>query len=349
MSTLSPNMGLLISTIGVDSGLLWEQNLNASELILDGHNHIPGFGVQIPPAGLNINSALTFNNQPATNLQAAIFTAQASYSINGSIYFSGVDLYANDLSGNVIKVTSGGSVNATTSGISSGTATAAFVSSVLVVNSATATPANIQAGSLLVGNNTANSNFCALQVPAALAANYNFVLPPGYPGATSFLQMDTSGNVTGSINVSGGISTSNIAANAVTRPKLAAVNQQISPSSGSFTTNSTTFTGVTNLAVTITTSGRPVMLMLQSDGGGVGSSTQWSVSANHQSFIQILRGATVIANYIFQNTGLSIIAPPAAFLDTPAAGTYTYDIQMKSDSAGAFCGLEFAVLIAYEL
>src|SRR5665213_2922311 len=129
MSVLSPNMGLLISTVGTDSGLLWEQNLNASELILDGHNHTPGFGVQIPPAGLNINSSLSFQNQQAINLQAAVFTPQNSVTTTFSAYFSGVDFYVTDGSGNVIQMTTGGSVNATTSGISSGSATASFVTS----------------------------------------------------------------------------------------------------------------------------------------------------------------------------------------------------------------------------
>ena len=164
----TPNMGLQQPTIGVDSGLAWETDLNANSSILDLHNHTPGNGTQIPPAGLNINSALTFNNQQATNLQAVVFTAQATLATLSALYEVGPNLYYNDGSGNVIQITSGGTVNATSSGITSGTATASFVSSVLTVNFASNTPANIKGGSLLLGNNSAGSNYLTLSPPNAI-------------------------------------------------------------------------------------------------------------------------------------------------------------------------------------
>ena len=55
----TPNMNLPESIVNVDSGLTWEQNLNKSLTIIDGHNHTTGYGVPIPPAGLNINSDLS--------------------------------------------------------------------------------------------------------------------------------------------------------------------------------------------------------------------------------------------------------------------------------------------------
>lgn len=213
MSIITPEMGLTLSTIGTDSGLTWEQNLNASLLTIDNHNHTPGNGNQITPSGLNINATLTFNGQLATGLQAAQFTPQTSLGTLGAIYVSGADLFFNDTAGNVVQITSGGTVNATSSGISSGTATASFVSGVLVVNSASNTPANIQAGSLLLGNNVASSKYLTLQPPSAMAANTTVTLPT-IPSSTNFMQLDSSGNMSASIPVSAGLTTSNLSASA---------------------------------------------------------------------------------------------------------------------------------------
>jgi microcystin-dependent protein len=227
MAVLTPNMGLLQPTIAVDTGLTWEQDVNANSMVLDGHNHSPGNGVQIPPSGLNINGPLTFQNQQAIALQAAVFTEQASLSTINAL-FVGTDgnLYFNDgASDPSIQITSGGRVNATSSGISSGTATASFVSSVLVVNAATNTPANIQAGSILIGNNISASNFVTLSAVDPLPSNYSLVLPE-IPAATSFLTLDTSGNITaGTYPVMNGIAFAQLAA---------AVQQALSPS-GSIT------------------------------------------------------------------------------------------------------------------
>ena len=196
--TTSPNMSLLVPTVGVDPGPDWATNLNASLTILDQHNHSPGQGVLINPDGLNINADLPFNNNNATLLRSARFQVQSAplalASDIGCLYVSGVDLYYNDVNGNQIKMTSGGTVNATSSGISSGTATASFVAGELVVNSAPNTPANIQGASILIGNNVANSNYVTLSAPNALAADETITLPV-VPASTQLLSMTSSGNI----------------------------------------------------------------------------------------------------------------------------------------------------------
>lgn len=289
MSIISPNMNLLISVVGVDSGLLWEMNLNSSLTIIDGHNHTPGSGVQIPPDGLLINANLPFGGNSITGLASVVFAPQSTLTTLDAIYVSGVDLFFNDGSGNIVQITSGGSVNATSSGISSGSATAGFVSSILVVNQAASTPGNIQCGSILIGNNTPSSNFVTISAPNSLASNYGLTLPQ-IPGATSFLQLDTSGNIGAAVAVSAGITSSNIAANTIlgsniaantiaaanivpatitttqiasatvtggnigfqtiTSDNIAAANFGITSSSGSYSTSSTSFTTITNLSAT---------------------------------------------------------------------------------------------------
>ncbi len=186
-------MNLVVPTIGVSTGLDWENAINANSAIIDQHNHSPGFGALIGPSGINIDSVLSFNNFSATNVQSIVFTAQTSLATLLAIYCIGNDLYYNDGAGNVVRITSGGSVNATSSGISSGTATAAFSSGVLVVNAAANTPANIQGGSILLGNNIPASKFLTLAPPNAMAADFTLTLP-SLPASTLAVTLDASGN-----------------------------------------------------------------------------------------------------------------------------------------------------------
>ncbi len=200
---ISPNMNLPIPVVGQDAGPDWANNVNNCLGItgggIDGHNHTSGNGVQIPPGGLNINADLPFNSNNATLLKTIRFVAQVSpigaVAPNlGCLYVAGVDLYYNDESGNQVRLTASGSVNATSSGISSGTATASFVGGVLVVDSATNTPGNIQGGSISIGDNTSGSNFVTISAPSSLAANYNYTLPSGTPASNgAFLTSATSG------------------------------------------------------------------------------------------------------------------------------------------------------------
>ncbi len=339
MPVNSPNMGLPIPIIGVDSGLTWEQSLAQALTIIDAHMHAPNYGVLVTPSGLNINTALTFNGNDAFALRSSRYVVQNSPISNasdiGCTYVSGADLWYNDTAGNQIQITSGGAVNATASGIKSGNATASFVSSVLVVNAASNTPANIAAGSILLGNNSLNSNYVTLSPPASIPSDVTQTLPT-IPSATSFMQMDTSGNMSATTAVSQGI----------TRSNQAPVGQQISSSSGSFSSGSTSITAVTNLSVTLTTSGRPVMVFCQSDGTGNNSFFGGNNSGTAYN-VYIYRGATQLSNVEF----LEGNSPPstALALDTPSAGTYTYTVQVQTSVHLNDINVNNMVLVAYEL
>jgi hypothetical protein len=145
---------------------------------------------------MNISSDLTFNNNNSINVRSERFQVQSAVLSGaadlGCIYVNGADLYYRDVNGNNVQITSAGSVNATTSGISSGTATASFVAGVLVVNAASNTPANIQAASILIGNNLLNSNYVTVSPPAALGASYGLTLPP-LPASQKIMTLDASG------------------------------------------------------------------------------------------------------------------------------------------------------------
>lgn len=201
-STISPNMGLIVPTVSVEPGPTWASDINASLSILDGHNHAPGSGVQINPAGLDINSDLPFNGNDAISLRSVRFNAQSSPLTGtspdlGCLYESGVDLYYNDGSGNQVRITSGGSVNAgagSIGGLPSGTASVTYSGGTYVFQSATNTSAVIDGGSFILRNNTALSKGLTLSPPNAMAANYTITFPTVPASGISFVTMDSSGN-----------------------------------------------------------------------------------------------------------------------------------------------------------
>ncbi len=108
-------------------------------------------------------------------------------------------------------------------------------------------------------------------------------------------------------------------------------NYGISTSSGAFSTTSTSYVDITNLTVTITTTGRPVEI-----AGIQGYFNTFSgASSQAYAMIKCLRGAVDVAEQtlgVAQNESpVSTDVPGSVirFVDVPAAGTYTYKLQIK--------------------
>jgi len=145
-----------------------------------------------------------------------------------------------------------------------------------------------------------------------------------------------------------------IANTTIAKSKLAALGQQISSSSGNFnvTNSSTTFADVTNLSVTITTSGRPVFVSLISDGSDEDGSSGNIISTSSAAKFRFRRGSTTIAVFSIGVSGEVGKVPSSSFMhiDTPSAGTYTYSFQHAS-ATGTSVGrnVGYTKLIAYEL
>ena len=212
MATLTPLMSLSLPTIGVDSGLVWEQQINSNMNILDGHNHSIGSGNPITPSGVNINSDLPFNGNNAISLLSARFIPQLSVltgaSDLSSLYVVGTDLYYNNTSGIPVQITSGSTVHATSSGISNGTNSASFPGSpanTLVVNANATTPANIQGASIIIGNTGVSGTYFGITLSppntGALTASYPLYLP-STPASTSYLTLDSTGVIAAATPVS---------------------------------------------------------------------------------------------------------------------------------------------------
>ena len=113
MST-TPNMNLQLPTVTVTLGPEWASNINDAFSVVDQHDHSSGKGVKISPAGLNINSSLTFNNNRAINVSGSQFQSLSATQTGASnanlIYVVGGNLYFTNGSGAVVQITSGGTL-----------------------------------------------------------------------------------------------------------------------------------------------------------------------------------------------------------------------------------------------
>lgn len=417
-TTQTPNMNLIVPTVGSEPGPTYATDINTDFSIIDNHDHSPGRGVQITTAGLNINTDLSIGNNNLFLARSVRFTPQSAAlsgaSDIGCVYVVGNELYYNDVSGgHQVAITSNGSVNAgagSITGLPSGTAGVSFSGGAFTFSQATNTPANLLGGSISIGDNTASSKYVTFAAPSALAANYTLTLPTSEaPYGTSFFTIDPSGNMgytaldgitlnigafgiqvkpngitaaqianntitatqiangtltTTQISSSAGILGSQLSATAgITKGQLAAEGQVIGGSTGTVSANSGSFVTVQN--VSITTHGRPVMLMLQSDGVSAHTGTIQieATSGGLQQVIgtaQWLRDTTTTISSVNLTAGLQVgtnnvvvAYPPGCitFLDTPSAGVHTYTLQIavQFNGAGARCSVINCSVAAYEL
>lgn len=147
--------------------------------------------------------------------------------------------------------------------------------------------------------------------------------------------------------------------NSNARSSLTAVGQQVSSTCSEVWSTSTTYADVTNLSVTITTTGRPVMIMLVADGSSSEGSfaVVGNTAAGQGMRVRFLRGATEIATSRFGDaaaSGGTIFVPSSSFshVDVVAAGTYTYKLQQRLVTAATGsgqCGVVYTKLVAFEI
>lgn len=321
---LTPNMFLPNPIPGSSQGPQYALDIQSCFTLVDQHNHSTGQGVPITPAGLSIITDLPFGSNNATLLRSVRFTPQSAAlalaADVGCLYVVNNELFYNDVTGgHQIAITSNGSVNAgagSINGLPSGTASASFSAGTFVWQSATATAANMDAGSYIFRNATANSKGLTLQPPAAMGADFSLTLP-SVPAAQNFMALDASGNMSAYAPVAQGIQKTN----------LAPLGQQISSSCGAFSTTANSFTNVTNLLVTITTTGRPVMVIMQPVAGFTGTyaDTGFVQCTGPGAVVRMFRDSTPISDsgILGSDGNYSTFT----VIDTPTAGTYNYAVQ----------------------
>lgn len=399
----STNMNLPVPGVGITDGPTYASDVNTCLTLIDSHDHSSGFGVQITPAGLNINSDLSFGSNNATTLRSVRLSSQSSALALATdlncVYVISGNLYYNNSSGTSVQITSGSSLAGaagTISGLPYGTASASYNSgtSTFVWQSATNKSAYLDCSSILIRNFTTSSYACTLAAPSAMSTDQTITLPT-IPAATSVMLMSNSGaisttqyltnsnilagtitttqiasstitasnianaTITGAKIASATVTGSNIASStidagnlntnsvttakidtgAVTRAKLESVGQQVSSSSGSFTGSTTSaWTDITNLNVSITTTGRPVIAMFQPRSAG-NSSVYFTAADTKLRIYNTSTGATFEA---YTNPQFFSI------LEAPGAGTYTYKVQYYITSSDTVI-VTNAVLAVYEL
>jgi hypothetical protein len=324
----TPLMNLPNPVPGVDPGPDYANNLQSSLNIIDQHNHSPGFGNQINPSGININTDLAFNLNNATLLRSVRFSlvspTPAGPADLGCLYIAPPgDLYYTNTGGQAVQLTNGNTVNVISSGLANPPASANFVSGVLVVDANTNTPGNIQGGSFLLGNNVSGSNFLTLSPPSAMGSSYSLVLP-ALPSSLQFVTLDTSGNlatassVQGTQIATGSITGTQLANQTVTSTQIANATvgtAQLAPGSvttgiqatatssvtnWSTTTTSTTGHTVPSGSTSITASGvRPILVSIacEASGGISFSNTNTGVSNASATLAVLVNGTTYNLTY----------------------------------------------------
>lgn len=224
----SANMNMPIPGVSLTSGPTWASDLNASLTILDNHDHSPGNGVKVTPAGIDISTDLAFGSNNALAMRSSRYTPQSSpLALAADLdctYVSGVDLWYNDGLGNQIQITAGGGVAGTPGSISNLTppASASYVagSSTFVWQSDVNTPANMDFASAILRNLSVSSFGLTLGPPLAMGADYSITLPL-LPVSQSFITIDNTGSMGASVSTSGGITGSMIAAATITGSNVA--------------------------------------------------------------------------------------------------------------------------------
>lgn len=363
-TTISPNMNLPLPIVGVDPGPDYGNQQNAAFSIIDSHNHAAGSGVQINPNGININANLTFGGFSATNLFTAVFSSQPS-ALTGTNFLSfiGGNLYVNDGSGNQIPITASGGVAGSPGSIGSlvppAAATYSAGSKTFTWTADSSKAAAMDNGAVTIREtNVASAKGVTIASASGLAADYQFTLPAGLPASTQYLTSNASGVLS--------FSTSNQIAVAATRATGTSVGTggvAISASSGNFTTTGS-LVNVTNLSVTIVTSGRPVSITLIPDGTTTANLGIIALGSRPNdpsvATFSILRDGSVIGacNVLLgisslSSNAVSLIAPAAvAMIDTGAsAASHIYSIQASgggSVNAGS-AAVNNCKLVVYEL
>lgn len=381
MPTNSANpMGIPIPSVSTQPGTQYATDVNQCLGMIAGHTHGPGSGVPIGTAGISIQSDLSFNINNAVAVRTTRFTPTTATSGTdiGCVYVRGVDLFYNDLLGNVVPITRNGGLSTTAlfSGLISTTA----------LLSANGTPI-ASSGFIRMLN---NSDFVSWRNAGNNAdnnvyfdANDDFVIRGGGDtGARAFnfkFEDQTNNKVVkaqaqiGSSAYTLGLpiqpSTSPavlflspagamVSTSAITRAQLPTLGQQIS-SSGTFTTTSLSFVNVTYLTVTITTTGRPVRIEYVPANNG--NPATWNYGRQTETAsgqFRTLRNDVDLGQMTLGNTNSGSGATltqafgwPPAVVDFAPSSTFTYIAQMKNASSansGSGAADHFRML-AYEI
>lgn len=142
------------------------------------------------------------------------------------------------------------------------------------------------------------------------------------------------------------VTTAKIADGAVTQAKRAALGQAITSSSSNFLSNSTTYAGVTNLSQSFTSTGRPVMVILQPQEASGGNISGLTITSN--AYLAFYRDSSLLVEWPIEGTGNQRLWGAMSYVDIVGAGTYTYNVQVKNAAGNGFA-VDYMKLLVFEL
>ena len=337
--TVSSNMNLPIPVTGVDPGPDYANNVNNSLNLVDAHDHSPGKGVQITPAGININVDLTMNGNNLTNSRALRLQTQGSTPSNPSdlqeMYSKGGDLYYIDGFGNNVRITQSGGIAGSPGSISGlvppASATYVAGTSTFVFQSGTNLAANLDASSIILRNLTVGSPGLTL-APPTLGSSYTITFPtlPVYTPSYSVplpMSMDSSGNIT-----TGPILISQMGALTSGGPAAPLGSIAVSGSTGTFTSSAAGPTPVVTVQA-VFTGNRPIRILLTPEE----STNGFYLISDKMDYLY--DSTTIIGT--FNSPGGSSSLEQILF---PTAGLHTVTLRCYGGTQ-----VFYAVLIMYEI
>lgn len=304
-----------------------------------------------------------------TSQSLALSTAsdkECLYSVNGSLYYNNSSGTAVQItSGSGLNLASVGSIGGdyggggVTASVTYNNTTKAY--SFLQASSSTA---KMAMGDILLYETATATNAVTLKSPTSLASAYSITLPAALQAYTGFVRMTSAGVVQNDVQpdnstvevsssslrikdsgvtaakiaadavttvkiLNSNVTTAKIADGAITQAKREALNiQSVGPLNQSSLT-STSWADVSGASVSITTTGRPVMIVFPT-GGVTGSAS----ASNLDIGWRIVRDGSAILTTAFkfsQTTTNSYFYTPGGMLntldDTASAGAHIYKLQ----------------------
>lgn len=110
----TPNMSLVQPTPSLTPGPTWAEMINTINDLIDAHDHTSGRGIRINQAGILINGDLTLNGFMLEEVKALVLDEYGSIPATSdtlkSIFVYAGDVYYRNASGQVVQLTSGGSL-----------------------------------------------------------------------------------------------------------------------------------------------------------------------------------------------------------------------------------------------
>lgn len=271
---ITTNMGMDLPTEDADSGV-WDLKLNAAMVVADAHDHTAGKGVRVPSAGININANLPAGGFSFTGVGSVDFDAIALPSSGARrAFFVGNDFYVRDAAGVNIKLTSGGTINASAVGGFGGDYVG--VGALADYDDANDTyrfrqelGAGVRQWGILGTGGVDLYEYKAapaggavttrvrLSSPAALGASYALTFPAAVPGSTALVQVSAAGVMT----FSNTIVSATTFSSAVTFSALTTHNLGATIPAGQTLTSAgtTTITGTCNITATTGTIEAPTL------------------------------------------------------------------------------------------